>query len=85
MDMKVPTKCGNLPIFGGLLVVYSGIYQLEYISVVLCVNVFECVYISAAHLCAVRFVRTTSDRMWCVECRALPVSAAPALEVPLFP
>jgi hypothetical protein len=53
MDMKVPTKCGNPPIFGGLLVVYSGIYQLEYISVVLCVNVFECVYISAAHLCAV--------------------------------
>ena len=53
MDMKVPTKCDNPAIFGGLFLVYSGIYQLEYISVVLCVNVFECVYISAAHLCVV--------------------------------
>ena len=53
MDMKVPTKCGNSPTFGVLLLVYSGIYQLKYISVVLSVNVFECVYISAAHLYAV--------------------------------
>ena len=40
MDMKVPTKCGNPPIFGGLFLVYSGIYQLECISVVLCLNAY---------------------------------------------
>ena len=40
MDMEAPTKCGNSPIFGGLLLVYSSIYQLEYISVVMCLNAY---------------------------------------------
>ena len=69
MDMKVPTKCGNLPIFGGLLVVYSGIYQLECISVVLCLNAYTyllriCVLFDLSVLTLLRIRHLNCNHFW---------------------